>query len=372
MQKSENKSGNKKKPTEIGKAFTKRQSTDFYKYYRHGRQKKVLISTWDQLRDFYDENFPQQEASKWLFRGDVYVPEKKRLIEEAFRTSLDKAFEEFETPADTPDQRETFRNQIEKRILRAFRRRAHLLTGGKDSTQTHLETVALLRHHGGPSRILDWMYSFYPAVYLAMNKKYDKNRKFTTYTVWALNKKWLNCIGVQIEDQFLKDTRYIKRHFGKKVIEQQKDRRQRHRDLKYLQKYNNNLFQSYVITYLMNENFRSLIYAATPYHFNERLVAQRATLLFSGTVDKTWGQNLKDTINKSIENRLLKRKGGETEGPILWEIPFRLSKDERKQFLRGLDEMGINQASLFPDLDGFAESLTRRIAYPESLGVNVQ
>ena len=32
--------------------------------------------------------------------------------------------------------------------------------------------------------------------------------------------------------------------------------------------------------------------------------------------------------------------------------------------------MGINQASLFPDLDGFAQSLTGRIAYPESLGID--
>jgi hypothetical protein len=31
--------------------------------------------------------------------------------------------------------------------------------------------------------------------------------------------------------------------------------------------------------------------------------------------------------------------------------------------------MNINQATLFPDLGGFAESLGRRLAYPEIFGI---
>ncbi|MHC4496981.1 MAG: FRG domain-containing protein, partial [Planctomycetota bacterium] len=122
------------------------------------------VDTWKKLLDFHKNLAPaNQKASKWVFRGNVG---SERSIKKAFQTSLDKAFKEFTirgAPQKASREQETRRNRIEKRIIRSFRRRAHLLTDDKDGTQTHLETFALLRHYGGPARILDWMYSFFPA-----------------------------------------------------------------------------------------------------------------------------------------------------------------------------------------------------------------
>jgi hypothetical protein len=330
---------------DIEEFFKTKESNEFYRYYY--QEQKGLINTWEQLLEFYYNIFLKQDTSKWLFRGDIAVCDDKRSMREAFKTSLDKAFEEFEVkPQDV--------TKIEKAIIRSFRRRAHLLTDDKDNAQNQLEALALMRHHGAPTRILDWMYSFFPAVYFAMNREYNKKEKTTIYTVWALNRKWLNDENTLFEnDKFLKDKGYFKEHSLKP------------KDLHYYKTYDNNRFQKFVVTYLIHKNSESLIYAATPYRLNERLAAQRGTLLFSGTVDKTWGENLEDKIRESLKEKRVPKN----EGPILWEITFRLSKEERKKFLRGLDEMNINQATLFPDLDGFAESLRTRIAHPESLGI---
>ena len=335
--------------TDVEESFRKKESNAFYKCYEE-------TYCWKQLRDFYYETFPEQEASAWLFRGDVFVYEKDsdHLMRNAFKTSLDKAFEEFETEL----QR---RSKIEKAIIRAFRRRAPLFTDDKYVAQNQLEALALMRHHGAPARILDWMYSFFPAVYLAMNREYNKKAEYTTYTIWALNRKWLHFENVLFENRiFLRDTGYFREHFLTL------------KDSKYYQEYDNSLFQKFVVTYMINKNPASLIYAATPYRFNERLAAQRGTLLFSSKVDRNWGENLQDMIRNSVKRWPPKDKNGRVmKGvkPILCEITFTLSKKERGEFLRGLDEMNVNQVTLFPDLDGFAESLRTRIAHPESLGI---
>jgi len=337
---------------DIEESFKNKTSNDFYRYYFCNESSKQTINCWSQLIHFYYDVFLEQEASEWLFRGDIALSDENRSMKDAFKTSLDKAFEEFDiSPETSSGQNKTYRNKIEDKITRSFRRRAFLLTGSKESTQSQLENLSLLRHHGAPARILDWMYSFFTAVYFAVNRN-DKNQK---YVVWSLNRKFVNYISERLEDKFLKDKIYIEEHF-KKQIEQ----------LKYDRKWRNNLFQNYLITYIMNKNPTPFIYAANPYHLNERLVAQRGTLLFAGTVDKTWGKNLLDTI-KSLRSWPPKNIKGVK--PIIWEICIELNKEERKDFLKKLDEMNINQATLFPDLDGFAESLRTRIAHPESLGV---
>ena len=351
MCESENRTNNQNKLIDIEQAFTKPESSDSYKFYYH--KDKELISSWEQLRTFYYQTFSED---KWLFRGDSGIWEygdPKPPMREAFKTSLDKAFEEFEVkPQDIA--------KIEKAIIRSFRRRAHLLTDDRNNTQNQLEALALLRHHGAPARILDWMYSFFPAVYLAMNREYNKKSEYTTYTIWALSRKWLHEENVLFENKiFLEDDGYLNEHSLKK------------KRLKYCQKYDNNTFQKFVVTYIINKNPKSLIYAANPYRLNERLAAQRGSLLFSGTVNRTWGENLRNMINKTLRNRQNMKDDEKTTGPLLCEIPFRLSKKERRTFLRGLDEMNINQATLFPDIDGFAESLRTRIAHPESLGIEV-
>lgn len=211
---------------DIEESFKSKTSNKFYRYYFDEKSKQI-INCWSQLIHFYYDVFLKQEASEWLFRGDIAVCDQNRSMREAFKTSLDKAFEEFDVNLETPSkEHKTNRNRIEEKITRAFRRRAHLLTGDKESTQTQIENLALLRHHGAPARILDWMYSFFTAVYFAMNRDYNKEEY--TYTVWALNRKWLNHVSICIESNFLNDREYLLYHFAykkKKGANQKKRKR---------------------------------------------------------------------------------------------------------------------------------------------------
>jgi len=97
-----------------------------------------------------------------------------------------------------------------------------------------------------------------------------------------------------------------------------------------------------------------------PYYLNERLSIQQGVLLVQGDIKKSWGANLKDMI---------KKEGNSKYGTLLWEIDIKLDIKELKNVLRRLHHINISQATLFPDLGGFAKSLTNRIADPRSLGI---
>ena len=49
-----------------------------------------------------------------------------------------------------------------------------------------MEWRALIRHYGGPARLLDWTYSFFVAVFLAMQEAKDDEH----CAVWAYNVDW--------------------------------------------------------------------------------------------------------------------------------------------------------------------------------------
>ena len=50
-----------------------------------------------------------------------------------------------------------------------------------------MEWLAVMRHYGGPTRLLDWTYSFWIALYFALEKADHNN----TCALWALDVRWL-------------------------------------------------------------------------------------------------------------------------------------------------------------------------------------
>jgi len=299
------------------------------------KKAKDPIQNWDELMKFYygkeeETGFPKNKRR--LFRGEKLKEWNRCNDNVSLKSSLDLAFEKYEP-------RENKKSEIEQKITREFERKAHIFI--QDKAENWLETLALLRHYEGPARILDWTYSFFRAVFSATCESNDGG------IVWAIDLEWLHKKDEEFETNFIKSLYW-------------KSKKRRLRLLRYEQQ---NDFQNEIIKHLIKKNPKGIIYAACPYYLNEKLSIQQGALLFQGTVENIWSENLLDMLNKEKEENITNKK--------LWKIKifWDCNKKERNRIIEELHNMNINEATLFPDLGGFARSLRTRIAHPKSLGI---
>lgn len=89
---------------------------------------------------------------------------------------------------------------------------------------------------------------------------------------------------------------------------------------------------------------RKMVGAVSPFRLNQRLSVQKGIFLFPGDVRHSFVENLR-SLNGHKENVIT--------------IPIQAA--ERAKLLKSLDQAGVSRASLFPDLDGFAQSLRTRM-----------
>jgi hypothetical protein len=315
---------------------------------------RKVLTCWSRITHYYYEHLPQlstrqdreeETEPRWLFRGDSPCPPKLKIkvpgplmsadygvLGKALQSRLDKAFTEF----DIRDAQE--KHEIEWGLVRSFRRSAHLYTGHRDDDW--LERLGLMAHYEAPHRMLDWNYSFFNALYFAVNSSH-----FTTdCIIWALNKAWISEQAKSLEERILERIRAEKGLDPRVADEMGRDRESK-----------SARFDARVVHFLMLDNRIPGIYPVTPYHQNERLSIQQGTFICPGTLDGTWGWNLED---------VLRRHGAPH---ALVAIPIKLGTKERNEVLRELHSMNISQATLFPDLGGFAQSLRTRLADPDAI-----
>jgi hypothetical protein len=214
----------------------------------------------------------------------------------AFQSRLDKAFEEFEIKGCED------RHEIEWGLMRTFRRRAHLYTGHRDDDW--LERLGLMAHYEAPHRMLDWNYSFFNALYFAVNSSYDKG----DCIVWALNKAWLKEQADKLEEKILEETENTLDGEKASRTKSYRDCRPPHFDTK-------------VVHFLMLTNSISCIYPVTPYYQNERLSIQQGTFICAGTVDHTWGENLRTVLREDPD-----------QNPLV-KIPIQLTTGAMRYFV---------------------------------------
>ena len=180
-----------------------------------------------------------------------------------------------------------------------------------------------MRHYGAPSRLQDWSYSFYVALFFALREAGQ------ACAVWALEKFSL------IEN------RYAKIPFEVwKDLSEDKD----------ITKYRTwkNVFTQGVVPF---------VYPVNPFRLNERLVIQQSDFLCTGDISKPFEENLAAMLPED--------KGQNNFKLYKYEIDF--SGKERQKALLHLHRMNINEATLFPGLGGFARSLKHLLTSPKNL-----
>jgi hypothetical protein len=190
-----------------------------------------------------------------------------------------------------------------------FRRRAHHYLEANQIPQTELEWLALMQHHGAPTRLLDWTRSLYVAAFFASES--PSPSPFSA--IWALNVGWCYVHAIRIiRDKFS--------HLSHLTV---------HDDLT-----TDDIFNEAIIS-----NVAQFIVPLEPARMNPRLGIQRGLFVVPGDV------------NASIEDNLLAMANHDTSTHVM---KIKILKSLRRELLEELIRMNITSATLFPGLDGFS------------------
>lgn len=246
------------------------------------------FSTWSEYK-----NFVSQLSENWAFRGQA--SEEWRLQNAIERTDFIHLYK-----------------GIELDFLAEFQRGARNYLP-RDETPEHLiEWLALMQHHGAPTRLLDFSKSPFVAAFFAFEQSYGVD----AVAIWAMNMQFIKTRALaKLEEHYPQASDQNGR-----VINEQ-------------------LFET-----IFHQNDQSLIFPVEPFRMNRRYSLQQSIFVSTANSYEPFMHQLgflENDISRSV---------------IKIELPSAL----QKEVLRDLQKMNLNRASLFPDLDGYAASLRLR------------
>jgi hypothetical protein len=243
----------------------------------------IVIESWEEFR----EVVAGSSFKSWAFRGhsDNTWP---------LFSTLSRYFKDFRI-------HEKAWPQQEYRILRIFRRKSHLFLDHIPEEDDSFQWLALMQHHGAPTRLLDFTWSPYVAAFFALE------RATKDAAIWALFPPGLS------------NTMIRTIRASQKVTEDE------------IGPWVKGNYERY---FLPNE--QQIVTIGEPHRMNQRLIAQSGTFVMPGVLDAP--------VEKLAPSNSIKK--------------FTLATSKlRKEAMSELYSMNINNATLFPGLDGLARSL---------------
>jgi hypothetical protein len=250
----------------------------------------LLLNDWQEFKKFTDEL-----SENWAFRGQGnWQWELKNAIE---RTDFIKLY-----------------NGVEADFLSEFKRGARNYLN-KDETPEHLiEWLALMQHHGAPTRLLDFSKSPFIAAFFAYEQ--SRIRQGNKISIWAININYLKQRSIEVLQQYFPDEVQV----------------------------SNGLVDERLFEKIFFNNSISLVFPVEPFRMNRRYWLQQSIFLSTGNSSLPFLDQLQYLGDKA------------KEAIIKIELPA----EHQKEVLRYLQRMNLTRASLFPDLDGYAASLKLR------------
>jgi hypothetical protein len=203
----------------------------------------------------------------------------------------------------------------EQAIIREFLRRAHHYLPNMSLANNSLELLALMQHHGAPTRLLDWTYSLYVAAHFAL--MHASRKSDADLVIWTIRPDWCHEAAKRAnQGQAIAA-------LSKRIDDSEDDHK--------------------AGVALLSGELAPSIWPVNPFRLNERLTIQQGLFLAPGDVTKGFLANLGSLNSAGADGADLTR----------YVIPHSRSRD----VARSLYRMNITEATLFPGLDGFARSL---------------
>lgn len=256
--------------------------------------KSYTLRQWDEV-DKYNR-------SGWIFRGHVkaeWLPE----------SSLERLCDRIKVPSEKIPI-------IERIIVAEFKRRYHQYANDVPEIGDNLEWLSIMQHHGAPTRLLDFTYSMFIALYFALERANDDA------AVWAVNAEWTN------------------NSQGKTILERAGCTSKEAEKIAVGPAFTESegLFKD---VFLNRTPPIELALTVCPRRLTQRMTVQKGVFVCPGNVRR-----------KFIDN-IAMEGFGDSSNLIRLVIP----KDKTLEYLKHLNDMNISRTSLFPGLDGFASSL---------------
>jgi len=215
------------------------------------------------------------------------------------RSTLERDAELFGVPRQGLFERE----QV---MFRLFKERAHLYSRGFDTPKSTFEWYALIRHYGGPSRLLDITSSYLVAAYFALSDSQGNGDA----VIWAFR---------GLEDTPVKPA-----------------------DLDSM----------------FGPNGAQDVVVASPDRLNDRVHAQSGGFFVPGSVKVSLEQQISKTFDTSLSHvsRYRSVRRVETEiGHRIWKLV--IPRGVHSELFRFLSRCNLRAYSLFPGMEGLASSL---------------
>lgn len=248
------------------------------------RMRVIKLESWSQLQ----ETITGSEFRSWAFRGQSDADWN-------LEPTLRRYFINYRIHPEVWSKQE-------KRVFRIFKRKAHQFLEHLPKDDDAFEWLAIMQHHGAPTRLLDFTWSPYVAAFFALHNA------TTNAAIWAISTPKLKN-SVPLREQL---------------------------DGKEIGPWKAGNYEQYFVP-----NQFDFITQGEPYRMNRRLIAQSGTFIIPSRIDKSVTEILED-------NNL-------TDCLVKFELNTEIMRHET---LRNLYNMNITNATLFPDLDGLAKSMS--------------
>jgi len=268
------------------------------------------IRDWEHLKEVIDFYATHPLKDSWVFRG-----------QSDHRWKLSTGIERLNLAVE------------ESKIIDDFKRNAHLYTD-TDKIDNTVEWLSVMQHHGTPTRLLDWTFSPYIAIFFAMNDVkidiHDNEKRYSA--VYALNYKPINS---KLKHLY-KDNEIYKLLSSDNFIFNNTINDDAHFENVFFSEFTEKI-----------KEFPPTVIPLIPFNSHIRLTIQQGLFLCPTQIINTF------TFEKNLEKTL---EGILYHGTKKYLIPTEL----KPKIITELNYMNINDATLFPGIEGYSRFLKKK------------